>query len=107
MRQFLYKKWIEQSLARETTVCFYVNVPIQLLNVSYFIAALLFFIAAATLHARIGGHKLLFVGAMLHIIGHGFHFGTVLGTLITGRIFIGAGVGVITLVSCIFLCNNK
>lgn len=87
-------------------VCWYVNIPILSLNVAYLIATLLF-MTPSTVYVQMRANKLLFIGAVLYVVGHGFHFSLTLGALITGRIFIGGEVGVITLESCMLLLNNN
>lgn len=70
--------------SKQTVICQYVNIPILSLNVTYLIASLSFFMATTTMYARMGANKLLFIGAMLHITRHGFHFDSCLAPLLLG-----------------------
>lgn len=105
--QFWHNEWIKQSLASKNIVCQYVIIPIVLFNVAYYLAALPFFMISALVYKKIGGDKLLVIGALLHFVGHTFHFGPELVLIFIGRAFIGAGVGTIILVRfMLFMIRN-
>lgn len=113
--RFFHEEWMRQSLAKQDIICRYVSFPIQLLNSAYTLAALPSFVVATLAFSRRRGYRLLLLlGASVHLVGHTFQFRVNIRFLIASRIFIGAGVGIVTLVSylshpnfIVSFCKNR